>query len=71
MGPDEDFGRNPEQLEGIGHLSGDASGAEGYEADFKGDPFDNHSMYFVAPKEGQANLVLNDLGQVIADVKER
>lgn len=71
MGSDEDFGRNPEQLEGIGHLSGDASGAEGYEADFKGDPFDNHSMYFVAPKEGQANLVLNDLGQVIADVKER
>ena len=71
MGPDEDFGRNPEQLEGIGHLSGDASGAEGYEADFKGDPFDNHSMYFVAPKEGQANLVLNDLGQVIADGKER
>ena len=71
MGPDEDFGRNPEQLEGIEHLSGDASGAEGYEADFKGDPFDNHSMYFVAPKEGQANLVLNDLGQVIADVKER
>jgi len=71
MGPDEDFGRNPEQLEGIGHLSGDASGAEGYEADFKGDQFDNHSMYFVAPKEGQANLVLNDLGQVIADVKER
>ena len=71
LGPDEDFGRNPEQLEGIGHLSGDASGAEGYEADFKGDPFDNHSMYFVAPKEGQANLVLNDLGQVIADVKER
>ena len=71
MGSDEDFGRNPEQLEGIGHLSGDASGAEGYEADFKGDPFDNHSMYFVAPKEGQANLVLNDLGQVISDVKER
>ena len=71
MGPDEDFGRNPEQLEGIGHLSGDASGAKGYEAGFKGDPFDNHSMYFVAPEEGQANLVLNDLGQVIADVKER
>ena len=42
MGPDEDFGRNPEQLEGIGHLSGDASGAKGYEAGFKGDPFDNH-----------------------------
>ena len=71
MGPDEDFGRNPEQLEGIGHLSGDASGAKDYEAGFKGDPFDNHSMYFVAPKDGQDNLVLNDLGQVIADVKER
>ena len=71
MGPDDDFGRNPEQLEGIGHLSGDASGAKGYEAGFKGDIFDNHSMYFVAPEEGQANLVLNDLGQVIADVKER
>lgn len=71
MGPDDDFGHNPEQLEGIGHLSGDASGAKDYEAGFKGDPYDNHSMYFVAPEEGQANLVLNDLGQVIADVKER
>ena len=71
MGPDEDFGRNPEQLEGIGHLSGDASGAKGYEVGFKGDPFDNHSMYFVEPTAGQENLVLNDLGKVIADVKER
>lgn len=71
MGPDEDFGRNPEQLQGIGHLSGDASGAEGYEAGFKGDPFDNHSMYFVEPRAGEENLVLNDLGKVIADVKER
>ena len=71
MGPDEDFGRNPEQLEGIGHLSGDASGAKGYEAGFKGDPFDNHSMYFVAPKEGQDNRVLDDLGRVIAGKKTR
>lgn len=71
MGPDEDFGRNPEQLEGIGHLSGDASGAKGYNPNYFGDPFGHHSMYFVEPRDGEQNLVLNDLGQVIADVKER
>ena len=71
MGPDEDFGRNPEQLEGIGHLSGDVSGAKGYDPNYFGNPFRHHSMYFVEPRPGEENLVLNDLGKVIADVKER
>ena len=71
MGPDEDFGRNPEQLEGIGHLSGDVSGAEGYTPNYFGNPYGHHSMYFVEPRAGEENLVLNDLGKVIADVKER
>ena len=71
MGPDEDFGRNPEQLEGIGHLSGDVSGAKGYDPNHFGNPYGHHSMYFVEPRVGEENLVLNDLGKVIADVKER
>ena len=71
MGQDEDFGRNPEQLEGIGHLSGDVSGAEGYNPNYFGNPYGHHSMYFVEPRAGEENLVLNDLGKVIADVKER
>ena len=71
MGPDEDFGRNPEQLEGIGHLSGDVSGAKGYNPNYFGNPYGHHSMYFVEPRAGEENLVLNDLGKVIADVKER
>ena len=71
MGPDADFGRNPEQLEGIGHLSGDVSGAEGYNPNYLGNPYGHHSMYFVEPRAGEENLVLNDLGKVIADVKER
>ena len=71
MGPDEDFGRNPEQLEGIGHLSGDVSGAKGYNPNYLGNPYGHHSMYFVEPRAGEENLVLNDLGKVIADVKER
>lgn len=70
MGPDEDFGRNPEQLEGIGHLSGDASGAKGYST-YSLNPVANHSNYFVAPEPGKENHALNDLGKVIADVKER
>ena len=71
MGPDDDFGRNPEQLEGIGHLSGDVSGAKGYDPNHFGNPYGHHSMYFVEPRAGEENLVLNDLGKVIADVKER
>ena len=71
MGPDEDFGRNPEQLEGIGHLSGDATGARGYTSG-EGDSYANHSMYFVAPEDDNTqNYALNDLGAVIAGTKER
>ena len=65
------FGRDPRDLEGIGHLSGDATGARGYTAG-EGDPYANHSMYFVAPDDdNKQNNALNDLGAVIAGTKER
>ena len=65
------FGWDPRDLEGIGHLSGDATGARGYTAG-EGDPYANHSMYFVAPDDdNKQNNALNDLGAVIAGTKER
>ena len=71
MGTDWNFGRDPRDLEGIGHLSGDATGARGYTAG-EGDPYANHSMYFVAPDDdNKQNNALNDLGAVIAGTKER
>ena len=71
-GPDSTFGRNPEQLEGIGHLSGDTSGGEGYKEGFWHRPDANHSSYFHKPdKEGKHNYALADMGEVIAGKKER
>ena len=70
IGTDGDFGLDPKTLKGIGHLSGDASGAKGYST-YSLNPFANHSSYFVAPEPGKENHALNDLGEVIADVKER
>ena len=70
IGTDGDFGLDPKTLKGIGHLSGDASGAKGYST-YSLNPVANHSSYFVAPEPGQENHALNDLGEVIADVKER
>ena len=70
IGTDGDFGLDPKTLKGIGHLSGDASGAKGYST-YSLNPFANHSSYFVAPEPGKKNHALNDLGEVIADVKER
>lgn len=70
IGTDGNFGLDPKNLEGIGHLSGDASGAKGYST-FGLDPVANHSSYFVAPEAGKENHALDDLGKVIADVKER
>lgn len=71
-GPDSTFGRNPEHLEGIGHLSGDTSGGEGYKEGFWHRPDANHSSYFHKPdKEGKHNYALADMGEVIADKKER
>ena len=70
IGTDGNFGLDPKTLKGIGHLSGDASGAKGYST-YSLNPVANHSSYFVAPEPGKENHALNDLGKVIADVKER
>ena len=72
IGPDSTFGRNPEHLEGIGHLSGDTSGGEGYKEGMFHRPDGNHSSYFHKPdKEGKHNYSLEDMGKVIAGTKER
>ena len=71
MGPDWTFGRDPKELEGIGHLSGDATGGDGYNSDPNAGTFANHSAYFYTAKEGQHNYSLEDIGKVIADTKER
>lgn len=71
MGPDWTFGRDPKELEGIGHLSGDATGGDGYNSDPNADIFANHSAYFYKAKEGQHNYSLEDIGKVIAGTKER
>ena len=70
IGTDGNFGLDPKNLEGIGHLSGDASGAKDYST-FGLNPVANHSSYFVAPEAGKENHALDDLGKVIADAKER
>lgn len=71
MGPDWAFGRDPKELEGIGHLSGDATGGDGYNSDPNAGTFANHSAYFYKAKDGQHNYALEDIGQVIAGKKER
>ena len=68
MGPDITFGRNPEQLEGIQHLSGDATGAQGYDPQ-PSSPVANHSSYFAPPKPGEENEVLNDICRVLGGAK--
>ncbi|EFF79811.1 alpha/beta hydrolase [Schaalia odontolytica] len=71
-GPDYTFGRNPEHLEGIGHLSGDTSGGEGYKHGIWHRPDANHSSYFHKPEtEDKHNYALEDIGKVIADRKKR
>ena len=71
MGPDGSFGRDPKELEGIGHLSGDATGADGYNSDPNADKYANHSAYFYKAKAGQHNYSLEDIGEVIAGKKKR
>lgn len=71
MGPDGTFGRDPKELEGIGHLSGDATGADGYNSDPNAEKYANHSAYFYKAKAGQHNYSLEDIGKVIADARER
>ena len=65
----ESFGRDPVDLEGIQHLSGDASGASSYYANRFGWIFANHSAYFDAPAPGRRNKALDDICRVIAGAK--
>lgn len=67
MGTDWNFGRDPKELEGIGHLSGDTSGGEGYNADPNADTNANHSSYFKKALPDKRNRALEDIGKVIAD----
>ena len=68
MGPDITFGRNPEQLEGIQHLSGDATGAQGYDPQ-PSSPVANHSSYFAPPKPGERNEAFDDVCRVLGGAK--
>ena len=68
MGPDITFGRNPEQLEGIQHLSGDATGAQGYDPQPSW-PVANHSSYFAPPKPGERNEAFDDVCRVVVGAK--
>ena len=71
-GLDYTFGRNPEHLEGIGHLSGDTSGGEGYKHGIWHRPDGNHSSYFHKPEtDDKHNYALEDIGKVIVGKKER
>ena len=69
MGLDVNFGRDPKELEGIGHLSGDATGGDGYNSDPNAEKYANHSAYFYKAKAGQHNYSLEDIGEVIAGKK--
>lgn len=72
MGPDSTFGRDPKELEGIGHLSGDTSGGEGYKTGPFHWPNANHSSYFHKPETADKhNYALEDIGKVITGTKER
>ena len=71
MGLDVNFGRDPKELEGIGHLSGDATGGDGYNSDPNAEKYANHSAYFYKAKAGQHNYSLEDIGEVIAGKKKR
>ena len=69
MGPDwSDFARDPQELEGIQHLSGDATGAQGYVSVNPGS-YDNHSSYFAPPKPGERNKVFDDVCKVLGGAK--
>ena len=64
----ESFGRDPVDLEGIQHLSGDTTGSTQYKS-FSLNPAANHSTYFDAPAPGQHNEALDDICRVIAGAK--
>ena len=64
----ESFGRDPVDLEGIQHLSGDTTGSTQYKS-FSLNPAANHSTYFDAPAPGRRNEALDDICRVIAGAK--
>mgnify|MGYP000854211934 FL=1 len=64
----ESFGRDPVDLEGIQHLSGDTTGSTQYKS-FSLNPAANHSTYFDAPAPGQHNEALDDICRVIGGAK--
>ena len=69
MGPDwSDFARDPKELEGIQHLSGDATGAQGYDPQ-PSSPVANHSSYFAPPKPGERNEAFDDVCRVVVGAK--
>lgn len=63
--------RDRKELEGIGHLSGDATGGDGYNSDPNAGKYANHSAYFYKAKNGEHNYSLEDIGEVIAGRKKR
>ncbi len=68
-GPDwSDFARDPQELEGIQHLSGDATGAQGY-VSVNPSGIANHSSYFAPPKPGEENEAFNDICRVVGGAK--
>ena len=68
-GPDwSDFARDPQELEGIQHLSGDATGAQGY-VSVNPSGTANHSSYFAPPKPGERNKVFDDICRVVGGAK--
>ena len=68
-GPDwSDFARDPQELEGIQHLSGDATGAQGYDP-HPSSPVANHSSYFAPPKLGERNEAFDDVCRVVGGAK--
>lgn len=64
----ESFGRDPADLEGIQHLSGDTTGSAQYKS-FSLNPAANHSTYFDAPAPGRRNEALDDICRVIGGAK--
>ena len=69
MGPDwSDFARDPKELDGIQHLSGDATGAQGYNPQ-PSSPVANHSSYFAPPKPGERNEAFDDVCRVVVGAK--
>lgn len=68
IGPDGSFGRNPTKLDGVRHLSGDATGSSNYDRNISWwqpwDSFKNHSTYL-----DDNTKTLEDFARVVGGVK--